>query len=59
MPTQDMIIGLYYLTHRKPGEIGEGLVFSSDAEARMAYDAKELHLQAPIRVRVAGDTHVK
>jgi DNA-directed RNA polymerase subunit beta' len=59
MPTQDMIIGLYYLTHRKPGEIGEGLVFSSDAEARMAYDAKELHLQAPIRVRVAGVTHVK
>jgi DNA-directed RNA polymerase subunit beta' len=52
MPTQDMIIGLYHLTHRKPGEIGEGGVFSSDAEARMAFDAGELHLQAPIRVRL-------
>jgi DNA-directed RNA polymerase subunit beta' len=59
MPTQDMIIGLYHLTHRKPGEKGEGLVFSSDAEARMAFDAKDLHLQAPIRVRIKGVTHVK
>ncbi len=59
MPTQDMIIGLYFLTHRKPGEKGEGLVFSSDAEARMAFDAKELHLQAPIRVRIKGVTQVK
>jgi DNA-directed RNA polymerase subunit beta' len=59
MPTQDMIIGLYFLTHRKPGGIGEGYVFSSDAEARMAFDAKELHLQAPIRVRMKGVTHVK
>jgi len=54
MPTQDMIIGLYHLTHRKPGERGEGGVFSSDAEAQMAFDAKELHLQAPIRVRLRG-----
>src|SRR5512138_943773 len=52
MPTQDMIIGLYHLTHRKPGEKGEGLVFSSDAEARMAFDNGELHLQAPIKVRL-------
>ena len=54
MPTQDMIIGLYHLTHRRPGEQGEGRVFSSDAEARMAFDAGELHLQAPIRVRLHG-----
>jgi DNA-directed RNA polymerase subunit beta' len=59
MPTQDMIIGLYHLTHRKPGERGEGGVFSSDAEARMAFDAGELHLQAPIRVRLAGVSGVK
>ncbi len=52
MPTQDMIIGLYYLTHRKPGGKGEGRVFSSDAEARMAFDAGELHLQSPIRLRL-------
>jgi len=54
MPTQDMIIGLYHLTHRRPGALGEGRVFSSDAEARMAYDARELHLQAPIRIRLTG-----
>ncbi|MDT5028560.1 MAG: DNA-directed polymerase subunit beta, partial [Micromonosporaceae bacterium] len=59
MPTQDMIIGLYHLTRRKPGEKGEGGVFSSDAEARMAYDAGDLNLQAPIRVRLAGVTEVK
>src|SRR5690606_32617754 len=53
MPTQDMIIGLYHLTYSKPGTMGEGRAFSSDAEAWMAYDAKELHLQAPIRVRIA------
>jgi DNA-directed RNA polymerase subunit beta' len=54
MPTQDMIIGLYHLTHRRPGEAGEGRVFSSDAEARMAFDSGELHLQSPIRIRLTG-----
>ncbi len=58
MPTQDMIIGLYHLTHRKPGEAGEGRVFSSDAEARMAFDTGELHLQSPIRIRLDGVTEV-
>jgi DNA-directed RNA polymerase subunit beta' len=52
MPTQDMIIGLYYLTHVRPGTAGDGRAFSSDAEAIMAYDAGELHLQAPIRLRL-------
>jgi DNA-directed RNA polymerase subunit beta' len=59
MPTQDMIIGLYHLTRRKPGEKGEGGVFASDAEARMAFDAGELHLQAPIRVRLRDITGVQ
>jgi DNA-directed RNA polymerase subunit beta' len=54
MPTQDMIIGLYHLTHRSPGAVGEGRVFSSHAEAQMACDARELHLQAPIRIRLDG-----
>ncbi len=58
MPTQDMIIGLYHLTHRRPGELGEGRVFSSDAEARMAFDAGQLHLQSPIKVRVQEVTGV-
>src|ERR687887_385647 len=53
-PTQDMVIGLYHLTHRREGEKGAGRTFSSDAEARMAYDNGELHLQAPVRIRLRG-----
>ena len=52
MPTQDMVIGLYYLTHLTQGAKGEGRVFSSDAEARMAFDNGELHLQAPVKIRL-------
>ncbi len=58
MPTQDMIIGLYHLTHVKPDAPGAGRAFSSDAEAQMAYDAKELHLQAPITLRLRGYTEI-
>jgi DNA-directed RNA polymerase subunit beta' len=52
MPTQDMVIGLYYLTHLTAGAKGEGRVFSSDAEARMAFDNGELHLQAKVKIRL-------
>ena len=54
MPTQDMVIGLYHLTHLTAGEKGEGRAFSSDAEARMAFDNGELHLQAPVKIRLRG-----
>jgi DNA-directed RNA polymerase subunit beta' len=50
MPTQDMIIGLYHLTLVKPGGKGEGRSFSSLAEAIMAYDSRELDLQAKVRI---------
>src|SRR5205814_8477949 len=52
MPTQDMVIGIYCLTRAEDGGTGEGRVFASDAEARMAYDNGELHLQAPVRIRL-------
>ena len=52
MPTQDMVIGLYHLTHRSRACSGEGRTFSSDAEARMAFDNGELHLQALVRIRL-------
>src|ERR1700753_4109780 len=52
LPTQYRVIGLYYLTHLTPGAKGEGRVFSSDAEARMAFDNGELHLQAPVKIRL-------
>jgi DNA-directed RNA polymerase subunit beta' len=54
MPTQDMVIGLYHLTHKKEAGAGAGRVFGSDAEAWMAYDNHELHLQAPVRIRLKG-----
>jgi DNA-directed RNA polymerase subunit beta' len=56
MPTQDMVIGLYALTRETPDTAGTGRVFASLAEAIMAYDRDELHLQAPIQVRVSGIT---
>jgi DNA-directed RNA polymerase subunit beta' len=51
-PTQDMVLGLYFLTSQKDGALGEGRVFASSAEAIMAYDARELDLQAKIKVRL-------
>ncbi|WP_062303269.1 DNA-directed RNA polymerase subunit beta' [Demequina subtropica] len=56
MPSQDMIIGLYHLSLHKEGETGEGLVFGSQAEALMAYDAGAISLNAEISLRVDGDT---
>jgi DNA-directed RNA polymerase subunit beta' len=54
-PTQDMVLGIFYLTKEKDGALGEGQVFSSVAEAVMAYDAKALDLQAKIRIRLRDD----
>ncbi|MEV4671249.1 MULTISPECIES: DNA-directed RNA polymerase subunit beta' [Actinomadura] len=52
MPTQDMVIGLYWLTTQKDGAVGEGRAFGSAAEAIMAYDRGELDLQAKISIRL-------
>ncbi len=54
IPTQDMVLGLYYLTKEKAYVKGEGKVFSSTEEVRSAYDAGELDLHASIRVRING-----
>ncbi|HHV50889.1 MAG TPA: DNA-directed RNA polymerase subunit beta' [Clostridiales bacterium] len=51
VPTQDMVLGSYYLTLKKEGEPGEGKVFRDENEAIMAYDAKAVTLHAKIRVR--------
>jgi DNA-directed RNA polymerase subunit beta' len=51
VPTQDMVLGSYYLTIERD-EIGAGKVFSSTNEALMAYEAREVGIHAPIRVRV-------
>ena len=54
MPTQDMILGLYHLTALRPEGDGNGRVFSSESEAIMARDLGELHLQAPVSIRLKG-----
>ena len=51
VPTQDMILGSYYLTLEKDGEPGEGKIFRDVNEALMAYDAHIVSLHAKIKVR--------
>ncbi len=52
MPTQDMIIGLFFITSDREGEVGEGRAFSSPAEAIMAFDHLEITLQSRIKIRL-------
>ena len=54
-PTQDMVIGCYYLTMERPGAKGEGKLFHSEDEAVMAYQTGEIALQAKVKVRVARE----
>ncbi len=61
VPSQDMLLGSYYLTLAKDGEPGEGKVFSNVNEALMAYDQKVVSLQSKIKVRISkqmGDKQV-
>ncbi|NCX39553.1 MAG: DNA-directed RNA polymerase subunit beta', partial [Actinobacteria bacterium] len=51
-PTQDMVLGLYYLTMVREGELGEGRAFSSIAEAIMAHDQHSVSLQAKVKIRL-------
>jgi DNA-directed RNA polymerase subunit beta' len=51
-PTQDMVLGLYFLTSNRDNQIGEGGAYTSIAEALMAYEQKSLSLQAKIKIRV-------
>src|SRR6266704_2472537 len=51
VPSQDMVLGCYWLTREQPGAKGEGKIFSSLEEVRMAYDAGEVSEHARIKVR--------
>jgi DNA-directed RNA polymerase subunit beta' len=53
-PTQDMVLGIYYLTTHLDGAQGEGQAYASISEALMARDARDLHLQASIKIRLSG-----
>lgn len=55
VPSQDIIMGCYYLTKERGGAKGEGKLFASRQEVRVAYDAGEIGLQARVRVRMSGE----
>ena len=52
VPTQDMILGSYYLTMENPGEPGEGMYFIDEDEVLLAYQNGDLGLHAKIKVRI-------
>ncbi|MBP3543789.1 MAG: DNA-directed RNA polymerase subunit beta', partial [Lachnospiraceae bacterium] len=52
VPSQDMVLGIYYLTQERPGAEGEGKFFKSVNEAILAYENKVITLHAKIKVRV-------
>ncbi len=55
VPSQDMVLGSYYLTMQKPGEPGEGKVFRDVNEALMAYNEHDVSLHAAIKVKITRD----
>ncbi len=55
IPSQDIVLGMYYMTRIRPFARGYGKVFSSVEEAQFAYHTGNLHLQAPIKIRINGE----
>jgi DNA-directed RNA polymerase subunit beta' len=51
VPSQDMVLGLYYITKPRPGALGEGMVFYGPEEVEIAYNEKRVALHAKIKVR--------
>ena len=55
VPTQDIVLGCYYLTKLREGDKGEGMIFSSPEEVIIAYNNKILGLHAKIKVKIYGE----
>src|SRR4051812_36833600 len=55
VPTQDIVLGLYFMTREKPMVKGTGQVFANFPEVRIAFDQSAVELQAAIKVRVNGE----
>ena len=55
IPSQDIVLGLYYMTRERINVVGEGKVFSSVEEAIVAYNCGEVDLQAKVKVRMDGE----
>ncbi len=54
VPSQDIVLGIYYMTREKPFCKGEGKILAGPKEVRMAFDSGELDLHAAIKVRIDG-----
>ncbi len=57
VPSQDIVLGIYYLTLARGNRKGEGMVFSSPRECSVAYDQGIVELQAKVKVRVDGELY--
>ncbi len=55
IPSQDIVLGIYYLTRDRDGALGEGMVFSGPEEVRGALDNRVVDLGARIKVRIGGE----
>ena len=53
-PSQDMVLGLYYLTSSRSGAVGEGRAFGNKREVLLAYDMGEVETQTPIKLYYSG-----
>ena len=53
VPSQDMVLGIYYLTQERPGVKGEGMIFKSFNEALLAYENAAVTLHSRVKVRVS------
>jgi DNA-directed RNA polymerase subunit beta' len=53
VPTQDVVLGLYYMTRALVGKKGEGMIFANLSEVHRAYDSRVVELHAKVRVRIA------
>ncbi len=55
VPSQDIVLGMYYMSRIRPYSRGHGSAFASKEEAQFSYHTNNLHLQAPIKVRIDGE----
>ncbi len=53
VPSQDIVLGLYYMSRERPFALGEGKTFSSSDEVWIAWEAKEVHMQSSINCRIS------
>ena len=56
VPSQDVVLGLYYMTRERLGAKGEGMAFSDVAEVHRAYESRNIDLQAKVKVRLSEHT---